>query len=83
MTAHASENSPHDTTNLFAVSDAGKGRIVILKPPVCVDPRDHAAGVQPAITSDAALNLAAWIVAIADPRDTRFSAMVKAIREEW
>lgn len=48
--------------NPFKVSSAGRGTIVILKPP-----KADEAGVEPRITGDEALNLAAWLMACAGP----------------
>jgi len=64
--------------NPYKVSSAGRGRIVILAPP-----KADEAGVEPALDADAALNLAAWLMACADSATRgKFAALVEKIRTE-
>jgi hypothetical protein len=56
----------HDTTNMFCVGASG-ALICTMVP------------VPPYMTKETALNLAAWIVAIADPGRGEFDALHKAV----
>ena len=59
---------PIDTTNRFAVSAFGDG-VAILNPPAAGEP----------LTRADALNLAAWLVALADPLEDEFAAVLEAV----
>lgn len=58
-----------DSSNWFFVSAAAGDRIVIN------------GTVPPVLTRDQAVNLAAWLVAVADPAGEHFAAVLAAVRK--
>jgi len=57
-----------NTLNKYAVGASG-ARIIILRPP------------RGSMSPDDAMNLAAWLVALADPGGDKFAALLKTIKE--
>lgn len=69
MSDQNSDSTSVDTTNRFMVGGVGD-EILILAPPMAGLP----------ISRELALNLAAWLVALADFEDDRFPEVLEAVR---